>query len=277
MDTADTTTRTTPPAVAGRYLLPRVALALLASALFVAALLMLRSDPAWRLGQALWPAGFQFRGMALPMWGTRGLTWALLAVWLGLGPATLVRAARPWAWLMTLVVSVVVLALAGWWWVWLGCIVGFVVSFDPRWLPRHERTADAEPELVFYDGDCGFCHASVRRLALADADSGLFRFAPLKGRAAEKTLTPAQREALPDSIVLRTDTGKLLTQGDAVAHLLGRLGGRCRVLSWVLCLLPRAVRDFGYDRVAAIRQRLFSKPSGACPMMPAGMRDRFVP
>lgn len=276
MHAADNDNPTTTNPAGKRHLLPRLALAMLASVLFIAALLLLRGDPAWRLGQALWPAGIRGDGWALPMGVTRGLTWALLAVWLGLGPAALTRAARPWAWAVALAVSALVLALAGWWWAWLGCVAGFALSFDPRWLPRHARPADAEPELVFYDGDCGFCHKGVRRLANADADSGLFRFAPLAGRTAEKTLTPAQRDALPDSIVVRTEVGKLLTRSDAVAHLCDRLGGRYRAAAWMLRLVPRPVRDFAYDRVAAVRHRLATKPGGACPMMPPGLRERFL-
>lgn len=257
----------------GRWLHP-VALAALGVAGLAVAAWLLQRDPAWRLGEAVWPEGLGFRDAVLPMGVTRGMTWALLAAWLGLGPAALVRAARPWAWCIALGVNVLVLAFAGWWLVLLGVVVLFALALDPRWLPRR---VPGEPEVVFYDGGCGLCHRWVRRLAVWDGDGELYRYAPLDGRTATSLMTPAQRDALPDSVVLRTGQGRLLTRSAAAVHMLDQLGGWPRVAAWALSLLPAPLRDFGYDRVAAVRHKLFKKPDNACPFASPELRERFLP
>ena len=75
--------------------------------------------------------------------------------------------------------------------------------------------------------------------------------------------------------VLLTSEGELLIRSRAVLRCLRRLGGFWRVLAWSLAIVPRTVADRGYDLVAAIRHRLFSTPSEACPLIPAELRARF--
>jgi predicted DCC family thiol-disulfide oxidoreductase YuxK len=41
-------------------------------------------------------------------------------------------------------------------------------------------------------------------------------------------------------------------------------------------LLPRWLLDIGYDGVARIRKHLFAPPPGACPILPAELRGRFL-
>jgi predicted DCC family thiol-disulfide oxidoreductase YuxK len=133
-----------------------------------------------------------------------------------------------------------------------------------------------EPELLFYDGGCGLCHRSVRFVVAADPE-GRFRFAPLGGETFRGAVLPALREGLPDSIVLRTAEGALLVRSDAALHVLRRLGGRWRLLAALLGLLPRRLRDAGYDFVARRRARWFASPADACPLVPAHLRARFAP
>jgi predicted DCC family thiol-disulfide oxidoreductase YuxK len=126
--------------------------------------------------------------------------------------------------------------------------------------------------VVFYDGACGFCRGSVRRIAAADA-AGRFRFAPLAGetwRAAELGAPP------PDTIVLLDAAGRSSVRSDAVAAILIGLGGRHAVLGRVLRATPRFLRDAGYRLVARFRRRL-PGDSAACPLPPAAWRDRFLP
>jgi predicted DCC family thiol-disulfide oxidoreductase YuxK len=52
------------------------------------------------------------------------------------------------------------------------------------------------------------------------------------------------------------------------------LGGRWSLLL-ALYILPRFVRDWGYDAVARRRYRIWGKYD-ACPIPPPGVRDRFL-
>jgi predicted DCC family thiol-disulfide oxidoreductase YuxK len=119
------------------------------------------------------------------------------------------------------------------------------------------------------------CHATVRFLAARDRSGTTLRFAPLGGATFAATVSATRRDGLPDSIVLVTADGDLLTRSRAVLHALRRLGGLWRVLATILAIVPRAVADLGYDAVAALRHRLFARPDDACPVLPADLRERF--
>jgi predicted DCC family thiol-disulfide oxidoreductase YuxK len=131
-------------------------------------------------------------------------------------------------------------------------------------------------DLVFYDGSCGLCHGTVLFLLKRDGDGSRFLYAPLQGETFLQRVTEAQRQGLPDSVVVLQAGGGLLLKSDGVIHLLKRLGGVWPLVGKALALLPRGLRDWGYDRVASVRKRLFRKPEGACPLVPQAFRFRFL-
>ena len=130
--------------------------------------------------------------------------------------------------------------------------------------------------ILFYDGGCGLCHGAVRFVLKRD-QKAVFRFAPLQGEAFHELVPEAARLALPDSLVLREPEGRLLMRSSAIIALLRRLGGLWRLLGALLWIVPRPLRDFGYDLVAKVRHRLFKTPEGVCPIVPQPLRDRFLP
>ena len=132
------------------------------------------------------------------------------------------------------------------------------------------------PDHVFYDGDCGFCHGSVRFLAAHDR-SGAFRFAPLGGPTFLGLVPESAREGLPDSLVIHTEEGQLLVKSEAALHCLRRLGGGFRVLAALVALVPRPLRDAAYVGFARVRHRLFARPTEGCPVPPGSLRARLDP
>lgn len=148
-----------------------------------------------------------------------------------------------------------------------------LVTFDPAWL----RPRKAErPEVVFYDGHCGLCHWAVRFILVRDHTGEAFRFAPLNSITFRAALSATARAALPDSLIVQTDEGAILMRSDAVLHVLRRLGGMWRVVGIVGRLIPRALRDHVYDTIARMRHCLFKAPVSSCPLIPAGLRARFL-
>ena len=138
----------------------------------------------------------------------------------------------------------------------------------------HER--GDRPEILFYDGTCGLCHRTVRFLLAKDRDGSRFRFAPLQGKHFSSLVTPEQRRSLPDSLVLRTSDGTLLTRSRAVRHALLRLGGAWGVAARMAVVVPPPVADWCYDLVARFRRRMFAPPAEACPIVPPDLRGRFI-
>jgi len=132
------------------------------------------------------------------------------------------------------------------------------------------------PDHVFYDGDCGFCHRSVRFLAAHDA-TGAFRFAPLGGPTFLGLVPEPARRGLPDSLVIHTADGRVLVQSTATLHCLRQLGGGFRALAWLGSLVPAALLDAGYAAFARNRQRWFARPQQACPVPPGPLRARLDP
>jgi predicted DCC family thiol-disulfide oxidoreductase YuxK len=128
---------------------------------------------------------------------------------------------------------------------------------------------------VLYDGTCGLCHGAVKRLVRLDRGGTRFRFAPLEGETAARLLEHAGPQ--PDSVLVCTPDGRVLSRWSAVRHVLKRLGGLLTPLAWVAWLVPRALGDWLYDAVARRRRRLAKAPSGACPLLPPDLARRFDP
>ncbi len=131
------------------------------------------------------------------------------------------------------------------------------------------------PEIVFYDGGCGVCHAFVRFVAKRDA-RGAFHFAPLGGEAFARVIPEGRRGSLPDSVVLQTADGRTLLRSAAVLHVLERVGGGYRIVAALARLVPRFLRDWAYDLVASLRRRLAAPPPDVCPVVAPELRERFL-
>lgn len=136
----------------------------------------------------------------------------------------------------------------------------------------------AAPDIVLYDGVCGFCNGVVQFLLPRDPE-GRFRFAPLQSRFARDLLVRHGRE--PDELdtvyVVRNAGGPdevLLARSDAALHVAETLGGAWR-LAGVLRLLPAGVRDRLYGAFARRRYRLFGRHD-ACVLPRPEWRSRFI-
>lgn len=146
----------------------------------------------------------------------------------------------------------------------------------------HQTSADPtpelpSPELLFYDGDCGVCHWAVKFVARRDPRGEHFRFAPLHGPTFEASVPANVAATLPDSLVVLSREGRVLFRSSGMVHILGRIGGAWGLLGRLLWLVPRPLRDLGYDLFARIRHRLVARPEGTCPLLPPELRGRFDP
>ena len=133
----------------------------------------------------------------------------------------------------------------------------------------------ADHSIVFYDGRCGLCHRAVRFAIAHDADGSRFRFASLDSEGFRRRVPEAARVRLPDSMVAVTPEGTLLVRSAAILHILERVGGPWKLAGRLLTVVPRWIRDAGYDGVAQMRHLLFKRPVDACPVTPPELRARF--
>lgn len=131
---------------------------------------------------------------------------------------------------------------------------------------------DSRPLIVF-DGDCVFCSCSMRLVARAD-QTGRFR------------MTPAQQplgQALYRYICLPTDRfdtylvlidGRIYRRTDALIAMAALLPWPWRAAG-ALRLVPRRLRDAGYDLLARNRYRLFGRKI-PCGLADPALRDRLL-
>jgi predicted DCC family thiol-disulfide oxidoreductase YuxK len=148
-----------------------------------------------------------------------------------------------------------------------------LTAFDPALIPgRRSR----HPEVVYYDGDCGLCHRTVRFLLAEDQRGNTFRYAALQSDHFADHVKTEERASLGDSVIVRKASGELLQRSSAIVHLLLALGGLWRVIGSLIWCIPRPLRDFGYDVIAKLRKRVFPAPEGLCPLIPPELGARFL-
>lgn len=127
--------------------------------------------------------------------------------------------------------------------------------------------------VIYYDGLCGLCDRFVQFVLPRDRRQR-YRFAPLQGETA-RTRFPDGADPAESTTVIFDDEGTLRVRSDAALAILTGLGGIWRGAA-VLRLLPRPLRDAGYDWVARHRRRWFGRRD-ACRIPSPEERDRFLP
>ena len=128
----------------------------------------------------------------------------------------------------------------------------------------------ASPPVLFFDGLCNLCNRSVDWILRHDRRR-VFRFASLQGETARQ-LVPESGDL--STVVLVAD-GRKFTRSAAVIGVLKRLGRGWRVLAWLLWIVPRPLRDWGYDRIAQNRYRRWGKRD-TCRVPTREERDQFL-
>jgi predicted DCC family thiol-disulfide oxidoreductase YuxK len=198
------------------------------------------------------------------------VTWATLGVSLAFLPLAMIPKLAPWVWGLGLVAQLCILVTTNSGGVAMGIVLLHLFAFNPGWLPP----LPAAGSRVFYDGHCGLCHGVVRFLLSEDRNC-VFRFAPLQGETFQSAVPESRRAGLPDSVIVLTREGQLLSRSSAVIFLLERLGGLWRALAAVVRMIPSGLCDRLYDGIAGTRHRLFGRPADACPLLPNDLRTLF--
>ena len=155
--------------------------------------------------------------------------------------------------------------------------------------------------ILLYDGVCGLCNRLVQFILRRDP-SGTFRFASLQSALAADILARHGKDAAKlDGVYVVIDYGhpreQLLARSDAVIFVLKNLGANAldsvrtgepavptqpkparafwQFTGFVLQLLPRWLRDWGYGVIARNRYRVFGRHA-TCPLPTGETRSRFL-
>ena len=126
--------------------------------------------------------------------------------------------------------------------------------------------------VILFDGVCNLCNGFVQFVIARDPHAR-FRFAALQSEAAASLRDGGVGAALPDSIVLVED-GRVAVRSEAALRIARRLRFPWP-LAYGLIAVPRVIRDWVYDYVAAHRYRWFGRRD-ACMVPTPDVRKRFL-
>lgn len=127
--------------------------------------------------------------------------------------------------------------------------------------------------IILFDGVCNLCNGSINLILKRDK-AGVFRFAALQSDAGREQLKRFNLDKRPMTSVVLVEEGRHFEKSEAALRILKRLGWPFKAL-YPLLLLPRPVRDLGYDLIARNRYRIFGKRE-ACMMPTPEIRSRFL-
>jgi len=209
--------------------------------------------------------------LSLPAWVLKAATWSGLALELSFAPLALLRRLRPWLWLAMVGMHLGLMALVNFTDLTAGMLILHLFTFDPAWLPGPRHAGRP----IFYDGHCGLCHGFVEFVLREDQSTNPFSFAPLQGDFVRRTVPDDVRAGLPDSVVVLDEKDRILTRSTAVIFVMRRLGGLWLLAAFLLSVIPRPLRDLGYDAIASVRKKVFGTTDELCPLIPPPWRERF--
>ena len=125
--------------------------------------------------------------------------------------------------------------------------------------------------LVLYDGDCGFCNRSVAYI-LKREKSSVIHFAPIQSEFTQRLFAERGWEAPDLNTFYLIEKERKYEKSSAAMKVLKYLKAP---YSWLrgFWIVPRAIRDWGYDFIAARRQRI---AKGYCVIPTPDQAKRFL-
>lgn len=126
--------------------------------------------------------------------------------------------------------------------------------------------------IILFDGECNLCNSSVQFILKRDPNEE-FKFTSLQGKIGQDLLNRHGLGMDVNSFILLEDE-KLYLKSDAALHVCRQLNGLWKLFT-IFLVVPRFVRDFVYDIVAANRYRWFGR-NESCLLPSSKWKDRFL-
>ena len=139
--------------------------------------------------------------------------------------------------------------------------------------PAVPAFADTQPVIVF-DGVCVLCSRFARFVAVRDP-ARRFRFVAAQSPIGQGLMRHYNLDPVAFETNLLIEDGRACGKLDAVSGILRRLGPGWRLAANLMRLLPVALGDWLYDRIAQNRYALFGRHD-ACVVPGPEWRDRML-
>ncbi|KQM77306.1 thiol-disulfide oxidoreductase [Pedobacter sp. Leaf216] len=114
-----------------------------------------------------------------------------------------------------------------------------------------------EQPVIFFDGVCNLCNASVQFVIEHDVKNQ-FHFSALQGDYAKEILAKFNVNPEKLNTILLLEGDKVYTKSSAALRIAKKLNGFIPVLSLFL-IVPKFIRDWFYDIIAKNRYRWWGK------------------
>lgn len=121
-----------------------------------------------------------------------------------------------------------------------------------RLMPKSYLEMEKKVNIVFYDGDCGLCQRSISFLVRVDKNR-LLTFAPINGKT-YLSLYYSRDNSL--STLRFYSEGTSYEKSEAILRIGKLLGSWYKMMSVLVFLLPKRLRDKAYDFVAKNRRKI---------------------
>ena len=207
-----------------------------------------------------WMAGHQ-----LMLGPGNGQDWLMLGLTLGVCLCGIIR--RPWAWIL----MVFMVLLNGFFFMTPIMLIGHIIYLLFLIHPHWWGCSNASTAIVFFDGVCGLCNGWVDFLMDIDHHQQL-TFSPLQGTSAAQYMSVNPHHL---TTIVYFKTPPPLTKSTAVLAILKDMGGLWALMSVCLSVIPRFIRDIGYQLVASNRYIIVKKRS-QCRRPSPDQRARFL-
>ncbi len=128
-------------------------------------------------------------------------------------------------------------------------------------------------KVLLFDGVCNLCNGSVNWVIDRDKKN-LFKFASLQSEYGSRRVAELGLTGEYLNTVILDDEGKTYLRSDAVLRVIAELGGFYS-LARLFFIVPRFIRNFIYEWVAANRYKWFGKQD-VCRVPTPELKSKFL-
>ncbi|WP_462251084.1 thiol-disulfide oxidoreductase DCC family protein [Ekhidna sp.] len=130
-----------------------------------------------------------------------------------------------------------------------------------------------EKPIIFFDGVCNLCNSSVQFVIKRDKNEK-FDFSSLQSDFAKKSLANEDVKADDLQSIVLKDGNKILNKSSAALTIAKNLNGLWPAL-YLFMIIPKFIRDWVYDLIAANRYKWFGKLD-ECMIPSPELKSRFI-
>lgn len=126
--------------------------------------------------------------------------------------------------------------------------------------------------IILFDGVCNLCNSSINLIIDLDRKKQ-FKFTSLQSEKGLELLKSHELNITPETIIL-LENNKVYQKSEAVLRVCKKLIFPLPILYFFI-IIPKGIRDYVYDTVAANRYKWFGRKE-ACRIPTPDLKERFL-